>query len=214
VRVKICGITSSEDALVAAEAGADGVGFVFWEQSPRYVDIARARKIASCLPPFVSRVGVFVNAPSEVLRKTADEVGLDVLQLHGDEAPESLKNPPRRILKAIRVGKGFDPKRVLAYLKVASGILLDAKGETPGGTGLTFDWSLVRSVRKRVAFLVLAGGLNPTNVARAVRIVRPDGVDVSSGVEHSPGRKDPRKIKAFIEALRAAEGKARGRGAA
>jgi phosphoribosylanthranilate isomerase len=206
VFVKICGITSPEDAQRAAEAGADAVGFVFWPKSPRRVDAAAARRIGEALPPSVVRVGVFVDAPREELVRTADEAGLDLLQLHGSEPPEDLAGLPRRAWKAVRVASGFAPQSALQYEGRAAGILLDTHREAaPGGTGETFDWSLVREVRRRAGFVVLAGGLRPDNVKEALQAVGPDGVDVSSGVERAPGRKDPAKIRAFVDAVRSLE---------
>ena len=203
VRVKICGITSPEDGLVAARAGADAIGLVFWPRSPRFVDLEKARAISGALPAFLLRVGVFVDASRDEILRTADAVGLDMVQLHGDEPPEAFDGLPRRALKAVRVGPGFDAAAALRYERHASGLLLDtqAKG-LPGGTGETFDWTVAEWVRAQVSQLILAGGLTPENVGRAIEIVRPDGVDVSSGVESSPGRKDPEKVRAFIEAVR------------
>jgi indole-3-glycerol phosphate synthase/phosphoribosylanthranilate isomerase len=207
VAVKICGITSVEDGLVAAQAGADAVGFVFWPGSPRRVDLAAARRIARALPPFVLRVGVFVDAPRPEMARAVEEVGLDLLQLHGREAPESLADLPRRAIKAVGVGRDFEPEEALRYEGRAAGILLDTRGDggRPGGTGQTFDWTRVRAVREKASFLMLAGGLNPANVHLALTAVRPDGVDVSSGVEAAPGRKDPEKVRAFVAAVREAE---------
>ena len=208
--VKICGITKPEDALCAVEAGADALGFVFWHMSPRKVEPARAAEIARALPRSVLRVGVFVDTPRDEMARIADEVGLDMLQLHGDEPPEALEGLPRRVIKAVRVGKGFEAEDALRYAGKAAGILVDTRlpGETqfPGGTGVTFDWSLVAGLARRVPFLMLAGGLSPDNVADAIRAVRPHAVDVSSGVEGLPGRKDPLKIRAFVAAARTAEG--------
>ena len=207
--VKICGITSAEDARLAVAAGADALGFVFWPMSPRKVDPARAAAIARELPPFVLRVGVFVDTPRAEMARIADAVGLDLLQLHGDEPPEALAGLPRRAIKAVRVGKGFAADEATRYAGCAAGLLVDTRmpGETqlPGGTGVPFDWSLVKGLAERVPFLVLAGGLGPANVAEAVRAVAPHAVDVSSGVETLPGRKDPAKVRAFVEAARAAE---------
>jgi len=207
VAVKICGITSVEDGLVAAQAGADAVGFVFWPGSPRRVDVDAARRIARALPPFVLRVGVFVDARREEMARAAEEVGLDLLQLHGHEPPETLAELPRRALKAVGVGEDFAPEQALRYEGCAAGILLDTRGEgaLPGGTGQSFDWTRARSVRERASFLMLAGGLNPGNVHLALTAVRPDGVDVSSGVEAAPGRKDADKVRAFVAAVREAE---------
>jgi phosphoribosylanthranilate isomerase len=203
VVVKICGITSPEDGRLAAEAGADAVGFVFWPGSPRRVDLATASRIAAALPPFVLRVGVFVDASRDELVRAAEEVGLDLLQLHGNEPPESVLGLPRRALKALRVGGESILAEALRYEGLAAGLVLDTKDAAlPGGTGRRFDWGMARGVRERVKFLMLAGGLHPGNVTEAIRTVRPDAVDVSSGVESSPGRKDPSKVRAFVEAAR------------
>ena len=207
--VKICGITSAEDALLAVDAGADALGFVFFSMSPRRTTAERAAAIAHELPPGVRRIGVFVNEPRDGMARVADAVGLDLLQLHGDEPPEALFGLPRPAIKAVRVGKGFAPEEALRYAGKAAGILVDTHlpGGTPlpGGTGVPFDWSLVTGLAERVPLLILAGGLDPSNVAEAIRAVRPHAVDVSSGVESGPGRKDPEKVKAFVEAARAAE---------
>jgi phosphoribosylanthranilate isomerase len=212
--VKVCGVTTAEDAVLAAEAGADAVGFVFYPMSPRRVDPARAAEVARELPPFVARVGVFVDAPRDEMARTADVVGLDLLQLHGDEPPEALQDLPRRALKAIRVGTGFNPAEARRYEGRAAGLVVDTRlvGETvlPGGTGVPFDWSLVTRLRDEVRFLMLAGGLDAGNVGEAVATVRPHAVDVSSGVERLPGRKDAARLRAFLEAVRSAE-KAGGR---
>jgi phosphoribosylanthranilate isomerase len=171
------------------------------------VDLDRARAIASALPPFVLRVGVFVDATREEIARAVDAAALDVVQLHGDEPPEALAGLPRRAIKAIRVGPGFKAADALAYEGRAAGLLLDTRlpeGGPPGGTGRTFDWSAVREVRERAAWLVLAGGLDAENVGAAIAAVHPDAVDVSSGVEAAPGRKDPAKVRAFIEAVRKA----------
>jgi len=203
--VKVCGITCPEDALLVAEAGADAVGLVFWPRSPRCIDVAAARRIAEALPASVVRVGVFVDTAAHDLARLADEACLDLLQLHGSEPPEALVALPRRAWKAVGVGPDFVAADALRYEGRAAGILLDTLGaEAPGGTGRTFDWSLAREVRKGASFLVLAGGLDPENVAAAIAAVRPDGVDVSTGVESSPGRKDPGRVRSFIQAARRA----------
>jgi phosphoribosylanthranilate isomerase len=210
--VKICGITSIEDGIAAADAGADAVGFVFWPGSPRCVDAGRARSIGAGLPDSVVRVGVFVDASREELSRTADAAALDLLQLHGSEAPASFEDLPRRAWKALRVGEEFVPQTALRYEGRAAGLLLDGHAvERPGGTGRRFDWARVRPLRKRVRFLVLAGGLTPDNVAAAIAVVLPDGVDVSSGVESAPGRKDPARVRAFIEAARQGASESTGR---
>jgi phosphoribosylanthranilate isomerase len=214
--VKVCGITRVEDGVAAAEAGADAVGFVFWPGSPRRVDVERARRIGDALPGSVVRVGVFVNAGSEALARTAEQAGLDLLQLHGDEAPEALAGLPRPAWKALRVGPDFSLASALRYEGRAAGLLLDSHvAGRPGGSGQRFDWRHVALLRERVRFLILAGGLSPENVAEAVAMAQPDGVDVSSGVESAPGRKDPARLHAFIDAARkAGERPAQARGAA
>jgi phosphoribosylanthranilate isomerase len=208
--VKICGITSAADAAVAIDAGADALGFVFWAMSPRRTSVEKAAEIVRSLPTTVRRVGIFVDAPRDEVARIADLVGLDLLQLHGEEPPEALAGLPRPALKAVRVGKGFAEEEALRFASVAAGILVDTRlpGETqlPGGTGVPFDWSLVKGLAARVSFLMLAGGLGPANVGEAVRAVRPHAVDVSSGVEALPGRKDPEKVRAFVRAAREAEG--------
>jgi phosphoribosylanthranilate isomerase len=201
--VKICGITTAEDGRAAVAAGADALGFVFWPKSPRYVTPEAAAAITAELPPFVVRVGVFVDAPGEELERTADVAGLDLLQLHGQESPDAFAALPRRALKALRVGDGFRAAEALAYARSAAGVLLDThRPDAPGGTGRVFDWKAVQGLRERVPFLILAGGLNPDNVAGAIEAVDPHGVDVSSGVESEPGRKDEEKLRAFVEAAR------------
>ena len=203
--VKVCGITSPEDALLAAEAGADAVGFVFWPGSPRHVDAAMARRMSDALPASIVRVGVFVDARADDMARAADEACLDLLQLHGVEPPEALRSLPRRAWKAVRVGRDFVAADALRYEGRAAGILLDSRGDgLPGGTGKAFDWALAREVRNGTSFLVLAGGLHAENVADAIALVRPDGIDVSSGVEASPGRKDPSRVRDFIAAARGA----------
>lgn len=199
-RVKICGIRTASAALAAAEAGADAVGFVFYPPSPRFVPPARAAELARRLPPFVLRVGVFVNAPVQVVEEVAEQVGLDVVQLHGDEPPEVCARLRRRVIKAVRVDGPDAVARAREYPVAA--VLLDA--HVPGlygGTGRRFDWSLVRGLDKPV---ILSGGLTPDNVGEAIRQARPYAVDASSGVE-TAGEKDPEKIAAFVRAVRAAD---------
>jgi phosphoribosylanthranilate isomerase len=208
--VKVCGITSPEDARVAVEAGVDALGFVFFARSSRRTTLDRAAEIAHALPATVRRVGVFVNESPDEMARVADRVGLDLLQLHGDEPPEALEALARPAIKAVRVGRGFAPDEALRYAGTAAGLLVDTRlpgeAEPPGGTGIPFDWSLVQGLAGRVPFLMLAGGLHPGNVADAIRAVRPHAVDVASGVEARPGRKDPEKVRAFVRAAREAEG--------
>ena len=206
VKVKICGITNLEDALFAVEAGADALGFNFYPPSPRYIAPEDARRIIDEMPSTTFCVGVFVNeeSPAAVAR-LAGMSGVGAVQLHGDESPEfcaALKK--QRVIKALRVGKDFVPEHAARY--PVESILLDAFcASERGGTGETFDWALARKTREAVAQLYLAGGLTPENVADAIRLVRPWGVDVCSGVEAAPGRKDAVKLRAFIAAAKAAE---------
>jgi phosphoribosylanthranilate isomerase len=203
--VKICGLTSPEDAVAAVEAGADAVGFVFWPKSPRAVTPERAAQIGRALPAAVVRVGVFVDAPEPEMARVAELAGLDLLQLHGNEAPAAAGALCRPAWKALRVGPGFVSRDALPWAGRVSGLLLDTKADdAPGGTGRTFDWALARRAREHASFLMLAGGLTPANVAQAIRAAAPDGVDVSSGVESAPGRKDVDKLRAFVAAARSA----------
>lgn len=202
VRVKICGITSLADARVAIGAGADALGFVFYERSPRHVSPQKAAAIIAQLPPFVQTVGLFVDAAAELVNWTADFCGLDLIQLHGAETPEYCIDVNRRVIKAFRVKDSASLSGIGRYGVAA--YLLDAwSPEAPGGTGLTFDWSLARQAAGTRP-LILAGGLTPENVAAAIAAVRPYAVDVSSGVEEAPGKKDHGKIREFIAAARAA----------
>ena len=202
VKVKICGITNDGDARHAAACGADALGFVFYAGSPRCVPPATAAGICAALPPFVSRVGLFVNEAPERIAAIAAECGLDVLQLHGDEAPQACLLPPYRVIKGVRPRTASDLAALSAY--PVSALLVDAAvpGQF-GGTGQRADWALAAQLAgtRRV---ILAGGLTPDNVAAAVQVVRPYAVDVSSGVESAPGKKDPEKVAAFIRRAREA----------
>lgn len=201
VRVKICGITRVEDALAAAAAGADAIGLVFYAKSPRAVDIEQAREILAALPPFVTTVGLFVNAERSELERILASVPLDLLQFHGDESVQQCEAFGRPYIKALRVKAGDDIAAQVARYPSAQGILLDAYVEgVPGGTGEAFDWSLIPQALSKP--LILAGGLRPDNVADAVSRVRPYAVDVSGGVEASKGVKDVEKVGAFIRAAR------------
>jgi phosphoribosylanthranilate isomerase len=215
-RVKICGITRVADGLAACNAGADAVGLVFWRGTPRVVDVARAQEIAAALPPFVTRVGLFVDpAPAEV-RAVLAAVPLDVLQFHGSEPPDLCRAFGRPYLKAVAMKDGVDLVECGIRYGDASGLLFDAfrPGDLPGGTGHTFDWSLLApAVQARLpAPVILSGGLDPANVGEAIRMVRPWAVDVSSGVEERGpdgrarrGIKDAARIAAFIEGVRNAD---------
>lgn len=199
-QVKICGITNIDDALMAVEAGADALGFGFVPNTPRCVQPQQAAMIIAQLPPFVTTVGLFVDAEPQEMQAIADRCNLDVLQLHGEESPTICQALNRRVIKAFRVKDAS----TLAYLPrySVSAYLLDTyvQGKM-GGTGQAFDWELAVSAKQH-GRIILAGGLNPDNVALAVQQVQPYGVDVSSGVEASPGRKDAAKVEAFIHAAK------------
>lgn len=206
VRVKICGMTKRDDALLAAQLGADALGFIFYPKSPRAITPEAAREIIRRLPPFVLTVGVFVDEEPAEVQEIAAYAGLDWLQLHGQETPEYCRSLGRRVIKGFRV-KGEESLALLApYHGAVQAFLLDTyKPGTPGGTGETFDWELARRA-KEFGPIILAGGLTPVNVAEAIRRVRPAAVDVASGVEAAPGKKDPDKLKAFMEAARSVGG--------
>ena len=204
VRVKICGLTNAADAVAAAEAGADALGFMFFAGSKRNLSFANAAAIIRELPPFVSKVGVFVNAPTDEIRRVVDETGIDALQLHGEETPEFCAQfAPLRVVKAFRLRDRDSLQECLKY--PAHAWLLDSFVDgAHGGTGVTADWNLAAEAVRRHREIILAGGLRVETVAEAVRRVRPFGVDVSSGVESAPGRKDAAKVRAFIENARTA----------
>ena len=203
VRSKICGITRVEDALTAAEQGADAIGLVFYAKSPRAVDASRAREVLCALPPFVTSVGLFVDAPKEEVEEILRLVPLDLLQFHGDETVEYCESFGRPYIKALRVRPDLPLRQQCASFASASGILLDSYVPgVPGGTGEAFDWSLVPADLGKP--VILAGGLDAQNVAAAIAQVRPYAVDVSGGVERDKGLKDPRKVAAFLQAVRAA----------
>jgi phosphoribosylanthranilate isomerase len=202
-KVKICGLTNLADAQAAVEAGADALGFIFYEKSPRFVSLETASEISKQLPPFLMRVGVFVNAPEDFILRAIGEVGLTMLQFHGDEPPEFCTQFGLMNMKAFRVRDAESLRKIPDYPTDA--YLLDAFSSTTlGGTGEKFNWDLAIAAQKFGKPIFLAGGLTPENVAEAVRKVQPFGVDVSSGVESSPGKKDHAKIRAFIAAVRAA----------
>ncbi len=200
-RIKICGLREPAHARLAAQEGADAIGLVFWPDSPRYVEPARAAEIAASLPAFVSAVGLFVNATEARIREVLATVPLDLIQFQGDEPPEFCARFGRPYVRAVRMGEGVDLIEYAHRFRSARALLLDAHvpGQ-PGGTGRSFDWA---GIPRDVPIpLVLSGGLNPGNVGRAVREVRPWAVDVSSGVESSRGVKDPGKIVEFIRSVR------------
>ncbi len=197
VRVKICGITRLQDLHAACAAGADALGFVFYEKSPRHLSIASAAALLRELPPFVQAVGLFVNAEPAFIESVLQAVPLDLLQFHGDETPVDCARYGRPYIKAVRVNRDTHLLKCAADFAAARGLLLDAYVPgVPGGTGERFDWTLIPpNLPKPV---ILSGGLTPDNVAEAVQRVRPWAVDVSSGVEVSKGIKDAHKIAQFI----------------
>jgi len=197
VKVKICGITSLDDARMAVDAGADALGFVFYDKSPRYINPVAAAKIIAKLPPFVQTVGLFVNEEVEQVNWTADFCGLDVVQLHGDESPEDCLEVKRRVIKVFRIQNIVSIEPLKKYQ--VSGYLLDAWcPDCYGGTGKTFNWEVAAAARQ-YGRIILAGGLSADNVAEALQAVQPYAVDVSSGVESAPGKKDAEKVKKFIK---------------
>ena len=199
-RVKICGLTREADVLAAAELGADAIGLVFYDPSPRAVGIEQARRLCAALPPFVTSVGLFVDAAPDQIRSTLARVPLDLLQFHGEESPEYCAAFGRPWIKAVRMRPGIDPQALPELYPGAAGLLLDAYDPArAGGTGQCFDWDLVPP--DLAPHIVLAGGLDPDNVAEAIRRVRPHGVDVSGGVEVAKGLKDRQKMAAFMKGV-------------
>ncbi len=198
-RIKICGITRVDDGLIAAESGVDAIGLVFYRKSRRYVTVEQAMEIVRALPPFVSVVGLFVDASDELIQSVLGAVPLSLLQFHGNEPETECARWGVRYIKAFRVRPDIAVAEMVAPYTTACGYLLDSyKAGEVGGTGESFDWDLIpHKLNKPV---VLAGGLSPDNIVQAVNRVRPYGVDVSSGVESQPGIKDHDKIKAFIKA--------------
>jgi phosphoribosylanthranilate isomerase len=215
--IKICGTTNLEDALIAVEAGADAIGFVFYEKSPRNIDAGAARTIVAKLPQSVEKVGVFVDVDSDTIRSTVAHAGLTAVQLHGKVSRDSVWNDPRTALEsagvsklipmipgnALKDGGSFMSQRVHEQ---TFAVLLDAEiNGTSGGTGAPFDWEATRNIVRALSLrlpVIVAGGLTSSNVASAMKIFQPFGLDVVSGVETSPGKKDPDKVRAFIKAVR------------
>lgn len=204
-RIKICGITRSSDLEAALTCGVDALGFVFYPSSPRYVEPVDAANLALQVPPFVSRVGLFVNAEPEFVRAVLEMVPLDLLQFHGEESASYCAQFGRPYLKAARVRPGLDLIEFARVYPSAQGLLLDAWVDGYGGGGQSFDWSLIPSVLSLP--MVLSGGLHAGNVGEAVAKLQPWAVDVSSGVEQAKGIKDAGKIAAFVAAVRTADGR-------
>ena len=202
-RIKICGITRAEDARAAAELGADALGLVFYPASPRFVGLDQACEVARAVPPYVTMVGLFVNEAPAVVRRVLGAVPLQLLQFHGDEDEPYCRQFGRPYIKVARVRPGLDLVKYADSFPSAQGLLLDAYVEGYGGGGKAFDWSLITA--RLPLPMILSGGLDPDNVAKAVRELRPWAVDVSSGVEAGKGIKDARKIAAFIAGVRDAD---------
>jgi phosphoribosylanthranilate isomerase len=206
IRVKICGITNPDDAAAAVEAGADALGFVFHRKSPRYVEPQVVKSIVANLPPFILPIGVFVNEEPKVVRDLMDACGLGLAQLHGDESAGYCETLGRPVVKAIGLKDRASLLALAEYKGRAQvrGFLLDAFApDLYGGTGHTTNWSIASEIAKSMT-VILAGGLTPENVAAAIRTVRPYAVDVSSGVEATPGNKDHGKLRAFVQAAKLA----------
>jgi len=201
VRVKVCGITRREDAEAAVQSGADAIGFVFWPHSARYIDVDSARRIIEVIPPFVCTAGVYVDPDAAWVEETARTAKLALLQFHGDESPEFCNQFSQPYIKAIRVKPDTDLLQYAERYRTAKGLLLDTyAANMPGGTGHVFDWQLIP--QQLPLPLILSGGLNPDNVADAIKQTKPWAVDVSSGVEASKGIKDKKKIIAFMQGVK------------
>lgn len=197
VKIKVCGITQYEDARIASNLGVDALGFIFYPQSPRYISPSDAREIILRLPPFVSRVGVFVNEPTESIIEIAREAMLDTVQLHGEESAEECLALPYPVVKSFSVDTHSDLSLLEAY--PVSGYLLDTwDARKRGGTGKTFDWKVAERACRTYHRVILAGGLGPTNIREALETVHPYAVDVNSGVEIKPGIKNPHKMREVI----------------
>lgn len=203
MRIKFCGITNKEDAINAINLGVDALGFIFYSKSPRAVTIEQIQEIIYYLPPFVTTVGVFVNSDIEEVNDTLKQCQLDMVQLHGDETPEYCMKINSRIIKAIRVSEISDIETIGAYQGLVSAILLDTKMDgVYGGTGVPFDWGMALSAKDYDVPIILSGGVNAANLLKASQLVNPFAVDVSSGIESFPGKKDYNKMENFISVLR------------
>ena len=203
MKVKICGITNIEDALLSADLGADALGFIFVPSSPRHIAPGAARKIIQALPPFVVPVGVVADMPYEDILEIIDQTGIGCIQLHGEETPKQLAKYPVPVYKSFRVDSGFDLEILRRYK--GSAYLLDTKiSGKLGGTGKTFDWEIAVKA-KEYGRIILSGGLTPENIVEAVQRVEPYAVDVNSGVEERPGKKDHSKLKSLFKKLKLME---------
>ncbi|NLA75511.1 MAG: phosphoribosylanthranilate isomerase [Deltaproteobacteria bacterium] len=206
LKVKICGITNYDDAVVAANLGADALGFIFAPKSPRKIEPAIAAEIIKELPPFIKTVGVFVNEHIDKIKDIVDYCGLDSIQLHGDETPEICEALMPRAIKAVRVRDDFDTSRLLSYRGKIRAFLLDTYSEkAAGGTGKTFNWDKALEINSIGIPVILAGGLTPSNITKAIKKVRPYGVDINSGIEKGPGVKDHEAMKELFQKIRKEE---------
>ena len=200
IKIKICGIRNLEDAIAAAEAGADALGFVFYPESPRFIDPGNVRHIISKLPVFITYIGVFVDEKEDVIRRILRESGIQLLQFHGSESPMLCTRFREKVIKSIRIRDAGSIESMKMY--PLDTFLLDTyHAEVKGGTGKAFDWGIAEKAKEH-GKIILSGGLTPSNVEEAIRRVKPYGVDVSSGVEKSPGKKDHMKIKKFIKEVK------------
>jgi phosphoribosylanthranilate isomerase len=204
IRIKICGITSLEDAQLAVELGANALGFIFYSKSPRNVSIQAAANICAALPPFVSRVGVFVNEIEYTIEKVLQECGIDTLQFHGDEPPGFCQKFPAKSIKAFQLQNEESLRQISDY-DVDAWLLDSYSPDVRGGSGKVFNWDLAIEAKKLGKPIILSGGLTPDNVVSAVQKIQPYAIDVSSGVELSPGKKDADKLRAFFKACRSLE---------
>ncbi|MFH1441071.1 MAG: phosphoribosylanthranilate isomerase [Candidatus Omnitrophota bacterium] len=202
VKIKICGITNLRDALASVEAGCDALGFVFYKKSPRYIDPEEARDIIKALAKSIIRIGVFVNSDEQTIKRIAKTCGLKMLQFHGNESPEfCARFKGYKIIKSFRIKNKIDLKSILKY-KIFAFLFDTYMPSKPGGTGKAFNWKLVRHVDGLKRPVFLSGGLNKNNVRKAIEIAEPDWVDASSCLEKSPGKKDIKKVREFIKAVK------------
>jgi phosphoribosylanthranilate isomerase len=202
-KVKICGLTNQTDAIDAIELGADALGFIFIKESPRYISPNIVQEISQHVPPFVQLVGVFMDQEKAEIDEIINRCRIDLIQLHGNESPEFCTTMKRRVLKAFHIAEIGDMDAIPAYKGHISAALLDTKvGNARGGTGQSFDWGIALQAQQFNIPLILAGGINTSNIKKAIQLVNPYAIDVSSGVEASPGKKDYNKLQAFIEAAK------------
>ncbi|RAP39047.1 phosphoribosylanthranilate isomerase [Candidatus Marinamargulisbacteria bacterium SCGC AAA071-K20] len=203
MKTKICGITNREDAKDAIALGVDALGFIFYKDSPRFVSADVVEEIALFVPPFVQMVGVFVDHSKEEIDALVDQCRLDLIQLHGSETPNFCLDMKRRVIKAVSISEIDDIDGISQYQGIVSGMLLDTKVDGKvGGTGQSFDWGIALKAKEFDTSVILSGGINEGNIKKAIQLVNPYGIDVCSGVEQVPGKKDYNKMKAIIEAAR------------